>query len=198
MSVDFEEVTIHLIEDEEPSKYFNMMADVGALNKHPYSMLQKLREIPQEKKHHPEGDVWKHTMMVVDSGAKVRSEVKNVKVFMWGLLLHDIGKLTTTKKRKGRWTSYNHDFEGEKMGREFLSAICSDEDFIDEVCKVIKYHMHYLYITKKLPFGETENMKKECDIEDLKRVFLSDRLGRGGLTKDEKEKITEEIKNFTL
>lgn len=198
MSVDFEEVTKHLSEDREPSKYFNMMVEIGGFKEHPYNLLQKLKEIPQEKRHHPEGSVWNHTMMVIDCGAKLRDGVKNKRVFMWGLLLHDIGKITTTKKRNGRWTSYNHDYEGEKIGREFLYSISCDKDFIDEVCKIIKYHMHYLYITKKLPFGEVEKMKIENDLNELKNVFLSDRLGRGNLTKEEKEKITEEIKSFTL
>lgn len=198
MSVSFEEVTFHLINDEKPSEYLNYELENGGFDKEPFDLLKKLRSIPQEKKHHPEGDVWVHTTMVVDSGAKYRNEVKDSKSFMWGLLLHDIGKIKTTKKRKGRWTSYNHDFEGESIGREFLSKICTEEEFISEVCKIIKYHMHYLYISKSLPYGDIEGLKRNCDVGELKKVFLADRLGRGGLLARDKEKITEEIKKFSL
>ncbi len=72
-------------------------------------------------------------MMVLDNGAKEREKSENKRVFMWVCLLHDIGKGTTTKIRKGRITSYNHDKEGEGLSVKFLKCFTEDEEFIKEV-----------------------------------------------------------------
>ena len=52
---------------------------------------------------------------------------------MWALLLHDIGKKPTTKVRKGRLTSYDHDIVGADMTKEFLTYFNEEENFITEV-----------------------------------------------------------------
>ena len=39
-------------------------------------------------------------------------------------------------------------------------------------------------------------MKKEANLHDLSYVFLSDRLGRGGMDKEEIEKVEKEVESF--
>ena len=48
---------------------------------------------------------------------------------MWAALLHDIGKLTTTRVRKNRITSYNHDTEGKDIAMNILNELTDDEAF---------------------------------------------------------------------
>lgn len=56
--------------------------------------------------------------------------------------------------------------------------------------------MHFLYITKNLPFGNEIKMIEEVNLNDISLVFLCDRLGRGRLNKEDKNKITESIEDF--
>ncbi|WP_143314566.1 HD domain-containing protein [Clostridium sp. HBUAS56017] len=192
----YEEIEEHLLKDKKPSIFLNELKDKGILDEYPFSEIKGLEKIQQSPKHHPEGNVWIHTMMVVDEGAKVLDEVKDKRSFMWCLLLHDLGKLTTTKLRKGRWISYDHDKVGEEEGRKFLSYFIDDEKFIVKTIKLIRYHMHLLYVMGKMPYSDIEGMKRYTDLDDLSMVFLSDRLGRGGLSDKDKEEVRNEIKKF--
>lgn len=192
----FKEIEQHLLKDEKPSLFLNKIKDNGLLNHKPFRELKKLEEMQQSPKHHPEGNVWIHTMMVVDEGAKYREKVNDRRAFMWCLLLHDIGKIKTTKLRKGRWTSYNHDKVGEEDGMLFLNNFIQDKEFKNKVCKMIRYHMHLLYIMNKLPFADMQGLKKNVDINDISYVFLSDRFGRENLTNEDKIKIKKEVDKF--
>ncbi|MGG7176242.1 HD domain-containing protein [Clostridium paraputrificum] len=192
----FLEVEDHLLKDEKPSVYLNEAKNKGLFDAVPFLWLKNLEKVDQSPKHHPEGNVWIHTMMVVDKGAKERKDSRDKRALMWALLLHDIGKAKTTKLRKGRLTSYDHDKVGEEEGRKFLKFFIDDNNFIDKVVKLIRYHMHLLFISKNMPYGDIEGMKKEADLHELAIVFASDRLGRGGIDKKEKEEVEMEITKF--
>lgn len=186
--ITFEELNKHLLEDTAPSGYFNSLDK--ELDIYPLNLLKKLKNVEQSKKYHPEGNVWNHTMMVVDEAAKVKDQSSHSKAFMWAALLHDIGKPDTTKVRKGRITSYDHDELGAKISKEFLEEYTNDEDFIKKVCLMVKYHMHMLYVLKGLPFGNPRQMVKDVDIHDIALLCRCDRLGRIGVDKE------AEIKNY--
>lgn len=189
----FHDITEHLIEDEKPSKYINDLSSQGVLFQYPFSMLEKLQATEQSPKYHPEGSVWNHTMMVIDEAAKVRSRSKNAEVFMWSALLHDIGKPTTTRIRKGKITSYDHDTEGERLCMEFLNYFSLQEDFIQSVAAMVRYHMHILYVLKNLPYADWKGLKSRVDIQDIALLCLCDRLGRSGADINAE---TEEYKQF--
>lgn len=192
----FNEIEKHLLEDDKPSSYLNELKTSGELSVEPFNWLISLEKIEQSPKHHPEGDVWVHTMMVVDKGSSYRDYVEDKKVFMWALLLHDLGKRSTTKLRNGRWTSYDHDKVGRKDAYDFLSYFNLSEEFKRKVSILVRYHMHLLFIMNKLPYGDIKGMKTEANLHDLSYVFLSDRLGRGGMNKEEIEKVENEVELF--
>ncbi len=74
------EINNHLLMDEKPSEYFNSILDVPILRKHPFCMLYNLKTAEQSPVHHPEGNAWKHTMLVIDYAAKEKHRSKNEKV----------------------------------------------------------------------------------------------------------------------
>lgn len=183
----------HLLQDDKPSEYLLQISKEPEFNKYPFNMLLKLKTTEQSKVHHPEGNVWNHTLMVVDEAAKRKTESKDEAVFMWTALLHDIGKPETTKTRKGRITAYNHDKVGAKRAKEFLSALLTDHDFIERVSNLVKYHMQILYVLKDLPFKDLQGMQKDTDFSEVALIGLCDRLGRAGSSEKEEE---ENIKLF--
>ncbi|MEG0238373.1 MAG: HD domain-containing protein [Clostridium sp.] len=197
MELNFEKINEVLLHSKKPSEYFNYLLKEGKLNSYPYLELKKLKDIEQSKIHHPEGSVWNHVMLVLDNGAYYRDYANDKSAFMWALLMHDIGKISTTKIRKGRWTSYNHDNVGAIESMKFMRDVgIKDEEFLKTVSNLVKYHMHFLYIQKKLPFGNRDMMLKEVDINDITLVFLCDRLGRGSLEKEDKIEIIASIHEF--
>lgn len=176
----FQEMTIHLLKDDKPSDYMNQLSQSESFTQYPFLLLMKLKKTEQSAKYHPEGNVWNHTMLVLDEAAKFREQSKNEKVFMWAALLHDIGKPDTTRERKGKITSYDHDRAGEKLCKDFLCALTEAEQFIKEVADLVRYHMHMLYVLKNLPYADTKRMLHEVDMNDIALLCLCDRLGRAG------------------
>lgn len=117
-------------------------------------------------------------MLVVDEAARVREQSKNPRAFLWAALLHDIGKPTTTRIRRGKITSYDHDKVGAKLTRQFLSTLTEDRTLIDEVCALVRYHMQILFVVNGLPFADVRGMRAAADIEEVALLGLCDRLGR--------------------
>lgn len=183
----------HLLNNEKPSDYLNQIYNNELFKEVPFNMIYNLKTTEQSPKHHPEGNVWNHTMMVVDEAAKVKSKSKNPKVFMWSALLHDIGKPSTTKVRKGRITSYNHDRVGERLTKEFLSYFTTDNNYINEICALVRYHMHILYVINNLPYKDMKGIKERTDIKEVALLGFCDRVGRLGSDKTKEE---ETIKMF--
>ncbi|MEW8956173.1 HD domain-containing protein [Clostridium sp.] len=192
----FNEIEEHLLKDEKPSEYFNRLSDNGKLNEYPFSMIGDLKKIPQNLKYHPEGSVFNHLMMVLDEGAKNKEFSGDKRVLMWALLLHDIGKTPTTKLRKGRWTSYDHDKVGGEMAEEFLRYFNEDENFVKEVSALVTYHMNPLFIVKNLPFSDIDGLVENTSLYELGLLSLSDRMGRGGMNSDKRRETFDSIDEF--
>jgi putative nucleotidyltransferase with HDIG domain len=176
----YHEITEHLLTDEKPSHYINNLSKEKVFDEYPLKLLQQLKSTEQSKKYHPEGSVWNHTMLVVDEAAKVRGQSKDVKAFMWAALLHDIGKPSTTRMRKDKITSYDHDKAGEKLCMEFLLAFSEEEEFIRKVSSLVRYHMHMLYVLKELPYKDVAGMLRDVDIHEIALLCRCDRMGRTG------------------
>ena len=186
-----------LLESMKPSEEIKSLIKEGQLNKEPFNNIKKLDEIEQNPQYHPEGSVLNHVLLVVDEASKHKDKSIDKKVFMWAAFLHDIGKLTTTKIRKNRITSYNHDIEGEKIALEFLDNLTDDDEFKVKVSKLVKWHMQPLFFDKNLPFFNPKDMLNEVEYKEVALLSLCDRLGRGELTSDTIEVEENRIKNFT-
>lgn len=169
-----------LMQSEAPSRCLQAAAGQPEFCVYPFCMLQSLIGTGQSPKHHREGDVWNHTMMVIDEAAGVREKSREPGVFMWAALLHDIGKPKTTKIRKGRITSYNHEAVGAEMSKRFLREFTDDERFIEKTAALIRWHMQILFVANNLPFARIDEMKAGTDVSEVALLGLCDRMGRSG------------------
>lgn len=192
----FKDIEEHLLKDERPSTYLNKLKNEGVLDQEPFNIIGDLQNIPQEKKFHPEGNVWNHVMMVVDEAAKRRSLSEDAKSFMWASLLHDVGKGPTTVKRNGRWTSYNHDSVGADMARKFLSEFSGEQNFSEKVAELVRWHMQSLYVTKKLPFAQISRMAESSSVQEIGLLSLCDKLARGEMNEGKTKEVYEKINLF--
>jgi putative nucleotidyltransferase with HDIG domain len=151
-------------------------------------MLHELKGTKQSPQHHPEGDVWRHTLLVVDAAAKEKGQSKNALAFMWAALLHDMGKPSTTRVRKGKITSYDHDKVGAELSRKFLSEFTDDVPFMDQVYFLVRYHMQILFVLNDLPFADIKGMKAHGDIHEIALLGFCDRMGRAGADRAQEER----------
>lgn len=193
----FKRLEEHLLLDDKPSEFLSSEAEEAAyFDRHPFTMLKKLKDIPQSPKYHPEGNVWNHTLLVVDEAAKRKDESEDKRVFMWAALLHDIGKAPATRMKKGKIVDYDHDKIGAKMAVEFLEALTDDIDFIDKVSKLVRWHMQILFVVKGLPFTDLDNMMKQVSHKEVALLGICDRLGRGEMTQEHIKKEIDTVELF--
>lgn len=134
-----------LLKSESPSIGLEILKDLGVTERY-FPELHALSGIEQDATWHPEGDVWIHTMMVVDEAAKlVRrteekfSETEKLQVIM-GALCHDFGKVPTTEFKDGRWRAHGHEAAGEEPTREFLKRFEFSKELEESVvCSVVNH-----------------------------------------------------------
>ncbi|MBR5126676.1 MAG: HD domain-containing protein, partial [Oscillospiraceae bacterium] len=88
------------------------------------SFVIPMSRTQQNPDFHAEGDVWTHTRLVCETLVKLDSfqvlPVDRQQVLFLAALLHDIGKIPTTRWEDGRWTSPNHTLVGSRIARQFL------------------------------------------------------------------------------
>lgn len=194
----YKEIDDHLLNDDKPSKFLNNIRDDYRFKEiYPFSMLGELVKTEQNLTHHPEGSVWNHTLMVVDEAAKRKLNSDEPRVFMWTALLHDLGKAPTTRIRKGKITSYDHDKVGKELSIKFLKEFAEEEEFIRKVSSMVRWHMQTLFVVKDLPFADIRNMLLEVPLKEIALLSLCDRLGRGRMTKEKENEERKNIEVFT-
>jgi tRNA nucleotidyltransferase (CCA-adding enzyme) len=136
----FEELKKALLSAEKPSVFFEVLRNAGALGVW-FPELYALIGVEQNVKHHSEGDVWVHTMMVLDEAAKCRASAKKPLVFMLAALTHDFGKAVCTQNIDGEIHAYGHETEGLPLIERFLKRITSEKEIISGVLNLAILHM---------------------------------------------------------
>ena len=84
---------VKVLNTAKPSLFFEVLNDVGAIESL-FPELAALRGVTQPPKYHPEGDVWIHTMMVLDASAKLSAD----EAVRFAALVHDLGKGITPQE----------------------------------------------------------------------------------------------------
>jgi tRNA nucleotidyltransferase/poly(A) polymerase len=176
-----------------------------------------LQATPQDITHHPEGDVWTHTLMVIHESslllqhASLRDHERVAT--MLGAFLHDIGKglegVTLSKigsDGEVRITAHRHEELGVIPAREVLTRL-GLHVFLEPVLAVVEHHMNVPkryrehlkgHLTETRCILRTKKFLKESLGEVnpliLKICTVADQLGRGlETTRAEREKFASGV-----
>ena len=114
------------------------------------SFEERMRQTPQSPVWHGEGDVYTHTMMVVDAlknhpDYQLLTDTQK-HILTIAALLHDVGKIPTTALIDGEWKAPHHAPTGSRMARELLwkeYGMSGAEEQIkirEAICLLIRYH----------------------------------------------------------
>jgi tRNA nucleotidyltransferase (CCA-adding enzyme) len=151
--------------------------------------LQALVGCPQEPEWHPEGDVWVHTLLVVDEARKNIDDLPYPQqaAVMLGALAHDVGKPPTTALIDGRIRSLNHEEEGVAPATALLDRLnvhtMQGYDVRREVLGMVAHHLKPGMFHKAQPpvsDAAFRRLAQKVDLELLARVAKADCEGRGG------------------
>ncbi|MEK9656886.1 MAG: HD domain-containing protein [bacterium] len=178
----FEEIKKLFLKSKRPSLGLNYWEALGILPYFPE--LAAIKGVLQDPEWHPEGDVWDHTMMVVDELASFDIEDDKRKLILsFAALCHDFGKSTTTSMIDGRWRSPGHEQAGVRPSRSFLQRITSETFVIDSVCHLVNCHLRPALLyqaqqTQCVSDAAIRRLAIQVPISDLLLLATADHFGR--------------------
>ncbi|MBR5143834.1 MAG: tRNA nucleotidyltransferase [Clostridia bacterium] len=129
-----------LTKSDKPSIFFELMRKMGHLSIW-FPELEALIGVEQNPKHHAEGDVWVHTMMVLDEVAKIRHYASDELGVMLSAITHDFGKAICTEIVKGEIHAYEHETKGLPIIESFMHRLTNEHKLIKYVLNLSEYHM---------------------------------------------------------
>ncbi len=151
--------------------------------------IQALVGCEQEPDWHPEGDVWVHTLMVVDQARTRIDDLPRARqiTVMLGALCHDLGKPPTTAFIDGRIRSIDHEQAGVEPAIRVLDRLniqtIDGFDVRHHVLGIVAHHLKPLSFFKSVtPVGDGafRRLAQKVDLDLLGRLAKSDCLGRTG------------------
>lgn len=167
-----------LLKTEKPSVFFEALGRMHQLSCW-FPELEALIGVEQEPRFHPEGDVWNHTMEVIDRAAMLREQAQNPLGLMLAALCHDFGKVSTTAVIDGRIRALGHEEAGVPLGMRFLSRLTDDRRLSKYVSNMILLHMR-----PNLLAAQNSGWKAYCRLYDLSEcpedLILLSVADRGG------------------
>lgn len=184
----YREADAHLLADARPSLYFESLDAAAFAPDALFEPLELLRRTEQSPVWHPEGNVWNHTMLVVDEAAERRDESGDPRAFLWAALLHDIGKPAATKRRGEKIVSYGHDRLGAALAEAFFRPFDESPRFIARVTDLVRFHMQPLFAQKAPSRRELLSMMERVPAKEVALLGLCDRLGRRNADRAAEEK----------
>lgn len=111
-----------------------------------FAWVRRLRDVPQDARHHGEGDVWIHTRLVCEalaSGAAFRglANDEDRRTAWLGALLHDVAKPDcTTTDMDGSIHARGHSARGAILARRILWQHGVPFGVRERVCAVVRNH----------------------------------------------------------
>ena len=129
---------------------FDLLDRLGLLP-HILPEVQKLHGVEQPPEYHPEGDVWIHTMLLLDN-----LPADATATLAWGALLHDIGKPATFRPpdpsiANDRIRFNGHVEVGVRMAQVIISRLRFSSEESDQIVALVKNHMR---------FGDVRHMRE--------------------------------------
>ncbi len=172
-----------LLKSARPSLGLRWLVSIGRIREL-LPELGALLTVEQDPGWHPEGDVFEHTMQVVDAAAQLQYSSKREKlVILLAALCHDVGKAIRTKIYDGHIANLGHAQAGIPIAKKLLSRITLKKDLIPAVLKLVDYHMApFLFIKDNAGPAAYKRLAKKLSpdvtIEMLAKLARADRMGR--------------------
>ncbi|MGC2695206.1 MAG: CCA tRNA nucleotidyltransferase [Candidatus Angelobacter sp.] len=105
--------------------------------------IKKMQGVAQPPQYHPEGDVWIHTLMLLDGLPAGCS-----KTLALGALLHDVGKPPTFRVAPDRIRFDSHAEIGTKMAAEICRRFRLSNEDTGQVLSLVANHMRFADVTR--------------------------------------------------
>jgi poly(A) polymerase len=115
------------------------LLDVAGLLKEVLPEIARMKGVEQPAQFHPEGDVWIHTLMLLEQLEPGCSET-----LAWGALLHDVGKPPTFRRATDRIRFDGHVEVGVTMAAEICRRLRFSNEETRQILALVQNHMRFM------------------------------------------------------
>jgi poly(A) polymerase len=125
------------------------LLDQTGLLAHLLPEIARMKGVQQPPQFHPEGDVWIHTLMMIEGLAAGSSAT-----LAWGVLLHDVGKpptFTPPTGPNGRIRFDRHVEVGVKMAEEICRRFRFSNEETEQIAALVTNHMRFKDVPQMKP-----------------------------------------------
>ena len=137
----FDELCKALLKAGKPSVFFRSLRRMGHLEEY-FPEIEACVGVGQNPVYHPEGDVFEHTMLVLDCAAELRGRAQWPLGLMVAALCHDLGKPVSTQiQPDGKITSYGHEVAGIPVCEAQLRRLTNQTRLIEYAKNMTWLHM---------------------------------------------------------
>lgn len=173
-----------LCEPARPSLAFQTLADCKRLDVFP--LVAALRDVPQDPRWHPEGDVYVHTLKVLDEAHRLAEPLsrEDQEILMLAALAHDFGKPETTRREGDRIRANGHESVSARLTEEWLQTLRFSEDIVSATTALVAHHLAPAQLIAQGAGARAyRRLARKLDaagvgMTDLERLARADHLGR--------------------
>lgn len=111
--------------------------------------VARMKGVEQPPEYHPEGDVWTHTLMMIEG-----LPAGCPRTLAWGVLLHDVGKPSTFTPPSGpgdRIRFNEHAEIGTRMAEEICRRLRFSNDDTAQIAALVANHMRFKDVLQMKP-----------------------------------------------
>ncbi len=121
---------------KDPARGVRLLDSSGLL-KFILPEMEVMKGVEQPMEHHPEGDVFVHTMMLVEGLKEAPIELA------LGCLLHDVAKPATFVRAPDRIRFHGHDTIGAEMSEKICKRLTYSNEQTTLVCELVREHLRF-------------------------------------------------------
>jgi poly(A) polymerase len=122
------------------------LLDQSGLLKEALPEITRMHGVEQPPQFHPEGDVWIHTMMLLE-----QLPANCSRTLAWGALLHDVGKPPTFRVAPDRIRFDGHVEIGVRMAHEICQRLHFSNDDTEQIEALVANHMRFKDVERMKP-----------------------------------------------
>ncbi len=180
-----EELKKAMLKSARPSVFFERLRESEQLDTW-FPELKQLIGIPQNPRFHSEGDVWTHSMMVLDAAAAFRDDTDNPFAFMLSAAVHDLGKILCTREINGAIHAYAHETLGLPLIDGFMHRLTNDRALIKYVMNLSEYHMKPNKLAADNASVKATNKMFDASVDPMALIYLAEADSLGSIRTAEK------------
>ena len=160
---------VKILTEGRARRGFELLADTGLL---PVVLpeVAAMRGVAQPPDYHPEGDVWVHTLLLLE-----QLPARAPETLALAALLHDVAKPCCAQVREGRITFWQHDVQGEAMAVDICQRLRRSRETWERVGYLVRSHLR-LVQAPEMRLAKLKRLLAEDGFEELLALVRIDTM----------------------